>query len=56
VQRYQWEKPGDMIHVDIKQQARFEGSATASQAIVANAVRGVLATRRCMWPSTTPHA
>jgi transposase-like protein len=24
VQRYQWEKPGDMIHVDIKQLARFE--------------------------------
>jgi transposase len=24
VQRYQWEKPGDMIHVDTKQLARFE--------------------------------
>jgi transposase len=24
VQRYQWEQPGDMIHVDIKQLARFE--------------------------------
>ena len=24
VQRYQWEKPGEMIHVDIKQLARFE--------------------------------
>jgi hypothetical protein len=23
VQRYQWERPGDMIHVDIKQLARF---------------------------------
>ncbi|WP_233133880.1 leucine zipper domain-containing protein [Synechococcus sp. BO 8801] len=23
VQRYQWEQPGDMIHVDIKQLARF---------------------------------
>ncbi|WP_255476182.1 DDE-type integrase/transposase/recombinase [Cyanobium sp. BSA11S] len=24
VQRYQWERPGDMIHVDTKQLARFE--------------------------------
>jgi transposase InsO family protein len=24
VRRYQWERPGDMIHVDIKQLARFE--------------------------------
>jgi len=24
VQRYQWEKPGGMIHVDTKQLARFE--------------------------------
>jgi hypothetical protein len=24
VQRYEWEKPGDMIHVDTKQLARFE--------------------------------
>jgi hypothetical protein len=24
VQRYQWEKPGDMIHVDTKQLARFQ--------------------------------
>jgi len=24
VQRYQWEKPGDMIHVDTKQRARFK--------------------------------
>jgi hypothetical protein len=24
VQRYQWEQPGDMIHVDIQQLARFE--------------------------------
>ena len=24
MQRYQWEKPGDMIHVDTKQLARFE--------------------------------
>ena len=23
MQRYQWEQPGDMIHVDIKQLARF---------------------------------
>jgi len=25
VQRYQWERTGDMIHVDTKQLARFEG-------------------------------
>jgi hypothetical protein len=24
LQRYQWERPGDMIHVDIKQLARFQ--------------------------------
>lgn len=24
VRRYQWAQPGDMIHVDIKQLARFE--------------------------------
>jgi hypothetical protein len=24
VRRYQWARPGDMIHVDIKQLARFD--------------------------------
>ncbi len=48
VQRYQWEQPGDIIHVDIKQLARFQRVGTGSPAPVIHAKEAppALATRR----------
>ena len=55
VRRYQWAQPGDMIHVDTKQLARFERVATGSPVIAGSAVAVVPVTRKHMWTSTTPH-
>lgn len=34
IQRYEWPRPGDMIHVDIKPPAALGASGTGSTAIV----------------------
>jgi hypothetical protein len=54
VQRYQWEKPGDMIHVDTKQLARFERGGHRITGDRVKAARGALATRRATWRWMTP--
>jgi hypothetical protein len=36
VQRYQWERPGDMIHVDIKQLARFNGQGIECRRVLSD--------------------
>ena len=56
VQRYQWEQPGDMIHVDIKQLARFE---RVGHRITGDPRKGSSpepATRRSTWRWMTPPA
>ena len=55
VRRYQWARPGDMIHVDTKQLARFErvGHRITGDRRLGSS-RGRV-TRKPMWPSTTPH-
>ena len=49
VRRYQWDRPGDMIHVDTKQLPRFErvGHRITRPVTAVMAPHGVPATRRC---------
>ena len=55
VQRYQRERPGNMIHVDSKSWSVSSVSAIGSPATAVKAAHRVPATRKCTSPSITPH-
>jgi transposase-like protein len=54
VQRYEWERPGDLIHIDVKTLARFARWGTGSPAIANRAAPTASVTTRFTSPSTTP--
>jgi hypothetical protein len=56
VQRYQWQTPVDMIHVDTKQLARFERVGHRITGDRREAARGEPAKRRSTSRWMTPHA
>ena len=55
VQRYEQERRGDLIHINIKKLARFLKVGTASQAIASRSALLASNTTGSTWPSTTPH-
>jgi hypothetical protein len=56
VQRYEWERPGDLIHIDIKPLARFPRVAPRSPVTASRAAPTASVTTRSMWLWMTPHA
>jgi transposase len=57
IRRYEWDHPGEIIHIDIKKFGRFDGLATASSAIApASPIVAGSAGSSSMSAATTPRA
>jgi transposase len=56
VNRYEHQRPGELVHLDVKKLARFDRPDIASWAAVADASRRAPATSTCMSASTTTAA